>query len=368
MKKTIKITEYIYAMIVRNQLFVINVFIFLLFGCYNNPPESALDEPKIFTVQGPIHPDSLGVTLIHEHVFLDWSGADNLDPTNWDLDEAEAIILPFLQRMKARGVKSFLECTPAYLGRSPQLLKRLASETGLQILTNTGFYAARENQHIPEFVDRISADSLASMWVNEFENGIEGTNVRPGFIKIGMDSKEPLSEIDKKLVEAAARTHLNTGLTIVSHTGTDTTAAQQMQILGKEGVAPDAFVWTHAQNGTAAGHVRLASKGAWISLDGMGWIRPDAETGDSSALFRYLDFLINLKQNSLLNRTLISHDAGWYTVGQEDQTGFKPYTDIFDLVVPRLIHSGMSAEEVKQLLVENPKNAFMIRKRPLDSQ
>lgn len=355
-------------MIVRNQLFVINVLIFLLLGCYNNPPESDLDEPKIFTVQGPIHPDSLGVTLIHEHVFLDWSGADNLDPTNWDLDEAEAIILPFLREMKVKGVRSFLECTPAYLGRSPQLLKRLASETGLQILTNTGFYAARENQHIPEFVYRISADSLASMWINEFENGIEGTNVRPGFIKIGMDSKAPLSEIDKKLVEAAARTHLKTGLTIVSHTGTDTTAAQELQILRKEGVAPDAFVWTHAQNGTAAGHVRLASKGAWISLDGMGWIRPDAETGDSSALFRYLDFLINLKQNSLLNRTLISHDAGWYTVGENDHSGFKPFTDIFDLVIPELKNHGFEDHDFQQLLVVNPREAYTIRARTLSNK
>ncbi|MDH3247158.1 MAG: hypothetical protein OEM26_21220 [Saprospiraceae bacterium] len=339
--------------------------LFLGFSC--TPTLTTDLEPGIITVSGTIEPDSLGITLIHEHVFLDWGGADSLDRSTWDLQEAAEIILPFLLEMKEKGVKSFLECTPAYLGRSPQLLQRLSSVTGLQILTNTGFYAARENQHIPEFVWGISADSLAAIWIDEFKNGIDDTPVRPGFIKIGMDSKVLLSEIDDKLVRAAARTHLQTGLTIVSHTGTDTTAAQELQILEEEKVAPDAFVWTHAQNGTSPGHIRLASKGVWISLDGLGWVRPDPETSDSSALLKYVDFLINLKENALLDRTLISHDAGWYTVGEDDQTGFKPYTDIFDLVVPSLLHSGISAEEVEQLLVENPKNAFMIRKRPLES-
>ncbi len=328
----------------------------------SNPPTIA--SPQIMTVEGPIPVDSLGLTLIHEHVFLDWSGADSIDPQKWNEEEAFQSILPYLLDMKASGVRSFLECTPAYLGRNPNLLKRLAEASGLQILSNTGYYGARQNQYLPAHAHTSDATALANLWIGEFENGIEQSGVYPGFIKIGMDSKEPLTRMDRKLVQAAARTHLATGLTIVAHTGDDATAIQELQILQEEGVAPGAFVWTHAQNGSASGHVDMAKRGAWISLDGLGWIGPDSASQDSTALYKYVDFLKNLRENQLLHRVLISHDAGWYTAGEEDQSGFKAYTPIFDLLIPTLLREGFSDADVEQLLVENPKEAYGIGVRP----
>ena len=328
-----------------------------LIGCQEDKHTHPVDSARIMTVSGPISMDSLGFSLIHEHVFLDWTGADSINSELWSEDDAYQIIIPYLEEMKARGVKTFLECTPNYLGRNPQFLQKLSTATGLQILTNTGFYAARQNKYIPAFAFEASADSLAKIWITEFEQGIDDTGIRPGFIKIGMDSKDQLTEMDEKLVRAAARTHLKTGLTIVAHTGDDTTAAQEIEILQEEGVSPAAFVWTHAQNGTQAGHVRHAKKGAWISLDGMGWIRPTIE-GDSSALLKYIAFLENLKANGLLDKTLISHDAGWYTHGQDAQHGYKPYTDIFDLVIPLLKEEGFSEADIEQLMVKNPQKAY----------
>lgn len=338
----------------------------LIWGCHDSENKQIV--PKIITVNGPISPDSIGLTLIHEHVFLDWSKADSSKPEKWNNEEAYKIILPYLQEMKAQGVQTFLECTPVYIGRNPKLLKRLSESTGLNILTNTGFYAARNNDHIPAFAFEASVDGLANIWIKEFEEGIEDTGIYPGFIKIGMDSKPQLTEIDQKLIRAAARTHIVTGLTIVSHTGTDTTAAQELAILAEEGVAPDAFVWTHAQRGTPEGHVRLAQKGAWISLDGMGWIRPDTATNDSTGLFQYIAFLENLNSNQLLHKTLISHDAGWYTVGETNQDSYKPYTPIFDLLIPLLKRRGFSTEDFNQLLIENPQKAYTIQVREAKSK
>ena len=318
---------------------------------------------QIMTVDGPIPTDSLGLTLIHEHVFLDWSGADSIKPTLWKAEEAYEIILPYLKEMKSHGVRSFFECTPAYLGRNPSLLKRLAKASGLQIITNTGYYAARKNRYLPTHAYTDNADDLASRWIKEYQQGIGQSRIYPGFIKIGMDSKPQLTDMDTKLVRAAARTHLATGLTIVAHTGDDTTAIQEINLLEEEGVAPDAFVWTHAQNGTAAGHVRLAQMGAWVSLDGLGWIRPDASSRDSSRLFKYVNWLKNLKENQLLHRTLIAHDAGWYTVREADQSKYKAYTPIFELLLPVLRDHGFTEVDIHQLLVENPKEAYGIKIR-----
>lgn len=64
------------------------------------------------TVNGKILADSMGLSLIHEHVFLDWTGADSIQPKDWDNEAAFKMILPDLLEMKALGVRTFLECTP----------------------------------------------------------------------------------------------------------------------------------------------------------------------------------------------------------------------------------------------------------------
>lgn len=328
--------------------------------CSSPPPA---EEPTIQTVLGALPASEMGTTLIHEHVFLDWSGADSIRPEEWDEEHAFQAILPYLEAAKAKGVNTLLECTPAYLGRYPALLKRLSEASGLQLLTNTGYYGARQNKYIPQHAFDESAEALAGRWIGEWENGIEGTGIRPGFIKIGIDSDTVLSPMHEKLVRAAAKTHLATGLTIVAHTGPEAGAYQEIQILEQEGVAPDAFVWTHAQEGALEAHAELARRGAWISLDGMGWLNDQNGQVDSTALQKYLDMLQNLRENGLLHRTLISHDAGWYTHGEPDGGSFQPFTAIFDTVIPALKKNGFTDEDIRKLLVENPQEAFAIRVR-----
>jgi phosphotriesterase-related protein len=337
------------------------VYFFLLTSCSTPNQNETGPTPYLMTLNGKIPVDSLSLALIHEHVFLDWSPAEDQQPEHWNNEEAFDIILPQLQAVQALGVNTFLECTPQYIGRNLTLLKRLADSTGLNILTNTGYYGAREDEHVPEHAYRETADQLAARWIQEWEEGIEGTGIRPGFIKIGVDGDSVLSDIDEKLVRAAARTHLQTGLTIVAHTGPDAPALQQVDILEEEGVSPDAWVWTHAQNGTSPTQIALAQKGAWISLDGMGWIDP--VEGDSTALFKYIDQLVQLKTHALLHRTLISHDAGWYTHGEEKGGEFKPFTPIFDLVIPELRKRGFEQADLDQLFINNPREAYQVRVR-----
>ncbi len=327
-------------------------------------PRSLKSEHIIMGINGPIAADSLGTALIHEHVFLDWSGADSIQPENWNSEEAFLKILPELKKLSAWGVKSFFECTPHYLGRNPLLLKRLADSTGLNIITNTGYYGAVHDKYLPSHAFTETADQLAARWIDEFENGIEGTGVKPGFIKISVDGDSTLSAIDEKLVRAAARTHLKTGLTIVSHTGPDTPAYNQVQILRDEGVSPAAWVWTHAQHGTSEMQMELAKQGAWISLDGLGWTEPIA--GDSTRILKYLSDIQSLKDEGLLQHVLIANDAGWYTYGKPDGGHYQPHTLLFTLFVPLLLKNGFTQADIDTLLVINPREAYALRQRSIE--
>ena len=296
------------------------------------------------TVNGPVSSKEMGVSLIHEHILVDFIGADSITDQRWDKSKVVDRSLPFLKQIKDLGCQTFIECTPAYLGRDPLLLKFLSSSSGLNIITNTGYYGAGNNKYIPQHTFNETADQLAARWIMEWDNGIDGTGVKPGFIKIGVE-KGNLTDLHKKLVVAAARTHLKTGLTIASHTGPAVPAFEQLDILKNEGVAPEAFIWVHAQSEKDLGnHVKAAKMGAWIGLDGL----------NDNNLTDYIRMIKNLRDNNLLNKILLSHDAGWYHPGEENGGEYRGYTTLFEKLIPALRNEQFSEKEIKQLLVINP--------------
>jgi phosphotriesterase-related protein len=318
---------------------------------------------QIMTVNGAIAPADMGTSLVHEHVFLDWTGAERMNPRLWKNEEAFKVILPHLKKCQALGVKTFMDCTPNFIGRNPLLLKKLADSTGLQIMTNTGYYGAVNNKYLPAMAFKTSARHLSRIWIREFRKGIGKTGIRPGFIKIGVNGDSVLSPMHEKLIRAAALTHLKTGLTIVAHTGPYAPARQQVNIVSEMGLDPSAWVWTHAQGGNSTEHEDLARRGAWISLDGLGWVHPMDHNGDSTDLKKYVRQIVYLKHKDLLSKLLISHDAGWFTHSMPGGGKFMPFTTIFELVIPLLKKEGFSQEDFDQLLVKNPQGAFTLSVR-----
>jgi len=78
-----------------------------------------------------------------------------------------------------------------------------------------------------------------------------------------------------------------------------------------------------------------------------------------------VQMLQNLKNNDLLDKVLLSHDAGWYDVGNVLGNTFRPYTSIFTKLVPSLKENGFTDEDINQLMVENPKEAYTLRIREI---
>ena len=147
-------------------------------------------DPFIQTVLGPIPPEKLGPTLAHEHVICDFVGAAETGRHRWQVDEVVRVMRPYLEQLKTRNFNGFIDCTPAYIGRDPRVLKQLAEQTGLHLVTNTGYYGGAGDKFVPKHAYDETPDQLADRWVREWERGIEDTSVRPGFLKIGVD--EPI--------------------------------------------------------------------------------------------------------------------------------------------------------------------------------
>jgi phosphotriesterase-related protein len=305
------------------------------------------------TVKGWISASQMGPSLSHEHVMVDFIGADKTGPSRYDREEVFQIVLPHLLALKNKGCQTLVECTPAYLGRDPGLLLRLSVASGLNMLTNTGYYGAAGEKYIPQHAYKETSQQLANRWIAEWKEGIAGTGIRPGFIKSGVDTY-PLSTMQTTLVEAGVVTHLATGLTLGIHTGDGKAALEELAIIRKGDMSPAGWIWIHAQNEKDREiHFRVAKAGGWVSYDGVS----ENNIGDC------IQFLKDMKSAKLMHRVLLSQDAGWYHVGEPRGGTFNNYITIADHLLPALKENGFSESELKLLLTGNPAQAFAVRSK-----
>ncbi|NPV49339.1 MAG: hypothetical protein HPY69_20535 [Armatimonadetes bacterium] len=302
---------------------------------------------QVMTVNGPMDPRVAGWALTHEHVLVDFIGADRIGPGRYDPDEVFAVMLPYLRALKAAGVGLLFECTPEYIGRDPALLRRLSEASGVALVTNTGWY---KDPFLPAWAHSATAEEIAARWIGEARDGIGPEQIQPGFIKIAANEGD-LSDIQRKITTAAGLTSRATGLTIASHTTQGRTALQQVDVLAELGVPASRLVWVHADaEPDLELHARMAQRGAWLSYDGI----REGNAAERLALVR-------AALERWPEQLLISQDAGWYHVGEPGGGDVARLDWLPREFVPMLRQAGVSEASVQQLLIENPARAFGLR-------
>lgn len=308
--------------------------------------------PMIYTVRGPIPASQFGFALPHEHIMVDFIGADQTSKERWNPEEVIRTMLPYLKPLRDRGVTGFVDCTPAYLGRDVRVLHRLSEETGLHIVTNTGYYAAVNGKYLPQHVYTDTVDALTARWLKEWEEGIDGTGIKPGFLKIAVNPAEgtpaKLKEVDARIVRAAARCSKRTGLVVASHTVQGLAALEQVKIFEEERVSPSRFIYVHADGEPDQSlHRQVAERGAWVEYDGIGW--RDVQ--------EHVNLILPMLEKHS-DRLLISMDSGWYWVGEPNGGKIRDFNVMSDKMMPELKKAGVSEAMIRKLTVENPAKAF----------
>ena len=305
---------------------------------------------SLVTVNGVIAPHQAGHFLPHEHVMSNFGG-DPAEPAVYDNNKLLDTVEPYLDTLNSLGGNTLADCTTAYFGRDPGLLKKISAKSGLNIITNTGYYGAADDRYVPEHARSETADELAERWLKEWEFGIGNTRIHPGFIKTGVDSG-PLSDVDKKLVTAAARAHKKSGMVIAVHTGDNPVSAfQQLDILENEGVRPTAWIWVHAHNVKDRNALlQAAEKGAWIEFDGL----------DPDTVELHLNMLRFIVSNGFINQVMVSHDGNSFRYGGRPM---RPYHQLYESFIPLMKNTGFGREEIQRIVSDNPRRAFTIQKR-----
>jgi phosphotriesterase-related protein len=307
------------------------------------------------TVTGPVELDDLGTTLIHEHFrTTDEAGRFQFphlydEQAEWDAAIADA------NGVKGHGVKTVVEPSAMFLQRDAAFSKRVADESGLQVLLATGLYTY---DYLPQFLQNRDEDAIAQIFVYEIENGIQGTGIKPAFIKCAADEPGITPNIEK-VHRAAARASVQTGRPIMAHSRPASgTGPEQMRIFTEEGVDPAKVQIAHTGDTDDLDYIeKLLDTGCWIGMDRYG-LDLFLATEPRNAT------VLALLERGYADRMFLSQDycssIDWFPAEVQEYLKANEVpkwsmTFLFEEVIPELKERGMTDEQLATMLEENPK-------------
>ena len=341
------------------------------------------DLGKIITVNGPIDPDQLGVTLMHEHLlftclmwFLEgnhrglgsdsyaevtgenaawlrefpYRNRENLINTDWHLSARE------LRRFKMTLGRSIVDSSSLGLGRDVWGLKKIADDVGMNIISGTGYYV---DQAQPWYVASTPVEALAEGMIGDITTGADGTDIRCGIIgEIG--TSDPVTESEWKVLHAAAITHHATGAAIQIH------ALHEMRLMpsildfliDEHGVHPSRIIACHMDLKTRDLEYldRVAGYGTFFELDD--WGHPCPTEGVYVSDDDRSSTVVRMVEKGHEDQLLFSHDIG--LKARLASFGGPGWDHIMNVIVPGLADRGIPADVITKFIVDNPKRALTL--------
>jgi phosphotriesterase-related protein len=314
------------------------------------------------TVRGAIDASDLGVTLMHEHVFIMSTEIMENYPEGWgDGARREADAIVRLNELKARGVDTIVDLTVIGLGRYIPRIARIAAATELNIVVATGLYTYND---VPMHFHYVGPGAvlggpeiMTEMFVRDIEQGIADTGVKAAILKCATDEPGVTPGVERVL-RAVAQAHRQTGVPISTHThAASRRGLEQQAIFAQEGVDPSRVVIGHSGDTTDIAYLEeLIARGSYIGMDRFG-VDAFLSTEDRVAT------VATMCERGHADRMVLSHDASCYFDALPEAT--LPialpnwhYLHIHNDVIPALRARGVTDEQLSTMLVDNPRRIF----------
>lgn len=305
------------------------------------------------TVSGRIDTKELGCTLVHEHLLLRSEIVTFQFPHLYDEESLYHKAVDAVKAVRAQGVKTICDPTVAGMGRDVRFLEKVASETGMQIITATGYYSFTE---IPTHFQNRDIDYLAEAFIRDIEVGVQNSNIKAGFLKCSADAQGITTDLEK-VFRAVARAQKVTGVPIMTHSHPASgNGLKQMEIFQEEGVNPKYIMIGHTGDSDNLDYIhQLLDSGVYIGMDryGQGPL-PFAQRNKT---------LLELLKQGYANRMFLSQDyccsIDWYP--EEAVAEMLPdwsITFLLDEVIPQLRKEGVTEEQIHTIMYENVQNWF----------
>jgi phosphotriesterase-related protein len=305
---------------------------------------------QVETTAGPVDASELGLTLVHEHLRVRSESVRAAFPRLYDDAHARERALDWVGQAAQRGVKTI--CDPSVMehDRDVRFQAEVAEQVGVQLVVATGIYTYH---YLPEHFRNREIEYMVEQFVGDIEQGIQGTDVKAAFIKCCTDHQGVTDDVEKVL-RAAARASKQTGRPIMTHSHpTSGSGIAQMGIFLEEEVDPTKVMIGHTGDTDSIHYIEtLLAMGPFIGMDryGLDILLPTERRNAT---------VIELCERGYADRMFLSQDAcctiDWYPEDLlREATPNWHMTYLLDDVVPALKESGVTDEQVKTMMEDNP--------------
>ncbi len=313
------------------------------------------------TVRGDIPKAALGFCHSHEHVFLADGHPAKLSPA-LRIDDYGASLAE-LRDFREAGGRAMVDCQPLGCGRMERALVAASREADVHLVASTGFHklAFYPEDH---WIRRLTREELRDVFVHELTVGMyEGTDAakpaayleaRAGVIKTAVD-RERMEDEDKRWFAAAADASIATGASIVGHTETHEDAVWMAHYYLERGVPPSNVILCHLDRTTERPetHRDLARLGVYLEYDTIGRFKYHSDEDEAELLLRMVDW-------GLEDRVLLGLDTTRARLKRYG--GDIGWTYLIETFLPLLARYGVSAAAIRRWTVDNPAEAFAVRR------
>jgi phosphotriesterase-related protein len=321
------------------------------------------------TVLGPIDASQLGPTLMHEHILFGYPG-DEFDPTStWTRAGCIEVAVERMRGLLDQGIRTFVDPCPIECGRDPEMMAEIAQRSGMHIVCATGLYY--EQIGIPYYWRLRTVDEIFDLFMAEITNGIGTTGIKPGIVKIA--SSSPPTDLERKVITAAARAATESGLTVVSHCEHSNGSEFQQEILSSAGVDLARCMIGHQDEAEKAQQlIEIVERGSFAAVDRVGYeilapeehrvelIQGVIDAGHSDRLCLSQDHWCSMHSARLpfrVPKELEPHLDQALPFFYE-QLYRRPHTYLFTDFWPKLEAVGIERATFDSILSDNPRRLF----------
>jgi phosphotriesterase-related protein len=329
---------------------------------------------KVMTVLGPVEPDALGAVLMHEHLYFDFEATAEEGPTQPErVDILRAYAAPYIRNLHDYGCHTLVDCTTMPHRAEPGVYTMLAEMTGCHIVLATGSYreaaptdawrrpgAGRPHRWLDQRVVDSSVEELARIMVGEFRDGVRGSGVRAGIIKLA-STLPNFSPGEEKTFRAGAQAQTQTGLCITTHAVGMGVPQAQVDLLEQTGADLERVIIGHTSRHiveTPWAARRLMDRGVSLLPTNL---RMDREFDFNQRLVNGIRRLFDAGYG---DRLVLGLDWAFDNAeGVFLPCNFMPpppYMYMFTHTLPRMRELGLEEEAIERMLVTNPRRLLPV--------
>ncbi len=337
----------------------------------------------VMTVRGPISPEEVGPTMMHEHIFKDtsaafWDPSDLEDPElgeklmnaslsglarwNGSMFRDDIVLLPDadydlmieeLGHYKSCGGGCIVELSIEGIKPAPVRMRDLSQELDLHVVAGLGFYVHAIH---PPWVDNASVEELTDYFVKQLNEGLLGTDVRPGIIgEIG--TSEDIVDCEIRVLQAAGRAGVATGTAVNVHCHPpvlDTTLLIIDTLTG-QGLPADRVYLSHLDEiDDVEYHTKVLERGVVTGFDSFGQDGYFTPTWKSRSDLEKMQMMVALIDRGFEDQLVVAQDIGKKHYMR--RYGGMGYDHVIERVMPRMKkHLGVSQTAIDKALVDTPR-------------